>query len=97
MKKKSTSSTLADFKSAHDPSTRFADKIRAGLKSLAAEGPEAWENEGKFMRRCGVAPTCMTDLREQFKAHWVEVPRVGGSQVKRAWFGNAKVAAKARQ
>jgi hypothetical protein len=96
MKKKSVPNTLADFKSTHDPSTRFADKIREGLKSLAAEGPEAWENEGKFMRRCGIAATCMPDLREQFRGHWVEVPRISGSQVKRAWFGNAKVAAKAR-
>ncbi len=94
--KKPVKNTLASFKAAHDQSTRFADKIREGLKSLASEGPEAWENEGKFMRRCGIAPCFMGDIRDQFKSHWVDVPRTTGSQVKRAWFGNAKVAAKAR-
>lgn len=95
--KKQNKNTLASFKSAHDPSTRHAEKIKQGLKSLAAEGKEAWENEGEFIRRCGMATHQFADFREQFKAYWVDVPRTGGSQVKRAWFGNPKVAAKARQ
>ena len=96
MKKKSTSNTLADFKATHDSSTRYVEKIRAGLKSLAAEGPEAWENEGKFIRRCGVAVWKIHEFHDQFKDHWVTVPRTRNSQVKRAWFGDKKVAAKAR-
>jgi hypothetical protein len=96
MKKKSSSNTLADFKSTHDASTRYAEKIKSALHSLSLEGPEAWENEGKFMKRCGVAASVFPDFREQFKDYWVDVPRTSGSQVKRAWFGDKKVAAKAR-
>ncbi len=95
MKKKVTN-TLASFKATHDQSTRFADKIREGLKSLAAEGPEAWENEGKFIRRCGMSPAYFGEYVSQFKDHWVDVPRAAKSQVKRAWFGDKRIAAKAR-
>lgn len=96
MKKKPTQNTLADFRSTHDSSTRYADKIKVGLKSLAAEGPEAWEHEGKFIRRCGMAAHQFPDFRDQFKDYWVNVPRNRESQALRAWFGDKRVAAKAR-
>lgn len=96
MKKKPTN-TLADFKAAHDPSTKYINRIKEGLKSLASEGPEAWENEGKFIRRCGMANHQFPDFRDKFKCHWVEVPRSNNSKAKRVWFGNAKIAAKARR
>lgn len=95
MKKKSVN-TLADFKAVHDPSTRFANKVREGLKSLAAEGKEAWEHEGEFIRRCGIAAHQLTKHRDQFSDFWVDLPRSSSSQKKRAWFGDKRVAAKAR-
>jgi hypothetical protein len=94
--KKKVANTLVDFKTRHDRSTIYINKIKEGLKSLAAEGPEAWENEGEFIRRCGLATHQMSSFREQFKDHWIKVPRRGNSRVMAVWFGNSKVAAKAR-
>jgi hypothetical protein len=96
MKTNSKQRDLASFKSLHDPSIRYINKITAGLASLAGEGKEAWENEGEFIRRCGMAVHTFSGLRDQFKEYWVYIPRSGTSQVKRAWFADKRIAAKAR-
>lgn len=96
MKKKSVPNTLASFKAIHDPSVRYANKIREGLKSLAAEGKEAWENEADFIRRCGTSTHVVSKLSDQFSDYWINVPRRGNIRTVRVWFGNKRIAAKAR-
>lgn len=91
------SKTLADFKAEYDPDVRIPAKIRAGLASLLAEGREAWEYEQEFLRRCGtgVGNSHITMYRPPFEKHIVEVKQ-GGKNLKRVWFADVKVAAKAR-
>jgi hypothetical protein len=94
---KKTAKTLADFKAEYDPDIRIPALINAGLKSLLAEGPEAWEYEIDFIRRCGpgVGLATMALYREKFAKHFVEVKH-GGKNPKRVWFADVKIAAKAR-
>ena len=94
--KKKPANTLADFKAAHDPSTKYINRIKEGLKSLAAEGPEAWENEADFIRRCGTSVHAVKPYYDQFKDHWINVPRKGNIRTTRVWFGDKRIAAKAR-
>ena len=88
--------TLADFKAEFDPDVKIPNKIRDGIASLAKEGPEAWEYEQEFIRRCATSTTYFSRYRDQFAEFSVELPSNGKSQKVRAWFGNKKVAAKAR-
>lgn len=94
--KKKVVNTLADFRTEHDRMTMYANKIKEGLKSLAAEGPEAWENEAEFIRRCGTSTHAAKICYDQFKDHWINVPRKGNVRTVRVWFGDKKVAARAR-
>lgn len=90
--------TLADFKAAYDPNVRIPAAIRAAIASLLAEGREAWEYDADFIRRCGpgVGNTNMTAYRDTFAKHIVKV-REKGKNEKMIWFGDAKVATKARE
>lgn len=92
-----TAKTLADFKAAYDPNVRIPTQIRAALASLQAEGKEAWEYEMDFIRRCGerVGNVQLTAFREMFADYQVKV-REKGKNDKVIWFGDPKVAAKAR-
>lgn len=93
---KQTPKTLADFKSAYDPNVKIPTRIREGLVSLAKEGPEAWEFEVDFIKRCGLSVTQFAAFREPFSDHIVETRPERTSNVKRVWFGDKKVAAKAK-
>jgi hypothetical protein len=88
--------TLATFRQAHDPRVKNPAKIRAALKSLAAEGPESWEYEADFCRRAMLSHNQISPYRDEFAAHIVEV-RPDGKNIKCVWFASAKVAAKARE
>lgn len=89
--------TLADFRAAYDPAIKIPARIREALAELQKEGgPEAWEPEGEFIRRCKVSQTQFAYYRDTFKEHIVELPHTRSSQVKRAWFADKKTAAKAR-
>jgi hypothetical protein len=94
---KPTFKDLAAFKMEHDPNVKVPIKIKAALASLLAEGKEAAEYELDFIKRCGpgVGATHIAAFREQFAAHIVTV-RANGKSEKRVWFGDPKVAAKAR-
>lgn len=86
--------TLADFKAAHDPNVIIPNKIRAGLALIEKEGPEHWVYEMEFLKLSGLSTTQLAAFRDQFAAHTVEASV--GKNVKRCYFGNAKVAAKLR-
>lgn len=94
---KNTAKTLADFKSEYDPDVRLPKAIKAGIESLLATGREAWEYESDFIRRCGngVSNSNLQYYRAQFDKHIVEVKQ-GGKNLKRVWFADIKVAARAR-
>ena len=87
--------TLAEFRSQFDPDVRVPELIRAGLKSLLAEGQEAWEYEQEFIARCGqgVSNANIGKYRPQFEKHIV-VTR--GKNPKNIWFADPKVAAKVK-
>jgi hypothetical protein len=89
--------TLADFRAEYDPDVRVPKLISAGLASLLALGTEAWEYELDFIRRCGpgVGNASLAAYRDKFAKHIVEVKQ-GNKNVKRVWFADIKVAAKAR-
>lgn len=86
--------TLAAFKAEFDPSVKVPEMIRAALKSLAAEGQEAWEFDKEFVARCGTNYASMTPYLEQFADHIVMIST--RNKKVRVWFADKKVAAKAR-
>jgi hypothetical protein len=96
-KVKAGSKTLADFHAQYNPDVRIPKLISAALTSLLATGVEAWEYEVDFIRRCGagVGPAMVSTYRDQFAKHIVEVKQ-GNKNLKRVWFADVKVAAKAR-
>jgi hypothetical protein len=89
--------TLADFAAEYNPDVRIPAAIKSALASLREEGPEAWEYDMDFVRRCGpgVGNTNMSNYRGQFEKHQVKV-RIKGKNEKIVWFADIKVAAKAR-
>lgn len=87
---------LIDFKAAFDPDVKIPEKIRSALKSLASEGPEAWEMDRDFVIRCGTNFAMLSRYRDQFLEYIVEVPGVNTSKKRCVWFGDKRVAAKAR-
>ncbi len=97
MSAKKPAKTLADFRAEHDPEVRIPNQIRAALESLRAEGPEAWEYDADFIKRCGdrVGNANIAAFRSQFEKHQVRV-RMKGKNDKIVWFADLKVAAKAR-
>jgi hypothetical protein len=85
---------LDAFRSVHDKNVTIPNKIRAGLTALKkAEGAEAWEYEGEFVKRAGIAQTDLGAFRSQFEDHIVETK---GKSAKRVWFVDAETAATAR-
>ncbi len=96
MTKSPKKKTLAEFKSLYDPNVCIPAAIRAGFASLlAAEGPEGWEYELDFMKRCDLNVTKLAQFRDQFEKHIVIV-RPAGKTERRIWFGDVKIAEKAR-
>jgi guanyl-specific ribonuclease Sa len=88
--------SVADFKAAHDPNVIVPAKIRKGLELIAKDGPENWVYEVDFLKLSGVSTTQLATFRDQFAEYIVETPAQHGKNVKRVYFGNAKVAAKLR-
>jgi hypothetical protein len=75
----------------HDPSYIVPKKIKAGLESL---GPDSWEYEEEFRKRCGISsPNTFAPFRVQFADFYVEVP---GKTLKRIWAGSKAFATKIR-
>lgn len=97
MKKPQKSKTLADFKAEYDPDIKIPALIRTGLASLLAEGRESWEYELEFIRRCGtgLGNSNIAKYRPLFEKHIVEV-RANSKNLKKVWFADVKVAARAR-
>lgn len=92
---KAKGKTLDDFNLAHNPDVKIPAAIAAGLVSLLAEGPQSWEYEGEFMKRCnGVGNNNIGKYREQFAKHIVIIKMA--KSPKCAWFADPKVAARAR-
>lgn len=88
--------TAADYRAAHDVDVIIPNKIRAGLAAIKKEGAQNWEYEQDFLRRIVVSVTQLAAYRDGFKEHIVEAPATHGRNVKRCYFGDAKVAATLR-
>lgn len=90
--------TVAEFRSVHDRSVVIPNKIRAALAELLKVGPEHYEYEVEFMKRLqGVSVADMGMYRDQFEEYVLEVQIPGkGSNKRKVWFGDKKVAAKLR-
>jgi len=88
--------TLDDFRAAHDPNVIVPNKIRAALAAIEKDGPENWLYEADFLKLSGLSTTQLSQFRDQFEAHIIETKAGSGRSAKRAYFGNAKVAAKLR-
>jgi hypothetical protein len=87
----------AAFRAAFDPNVIVPNKIRAGIESLAkAEGPDGWEEEIHFLKRCGINAQTVSPHREKFSAHIVEA-RTPGRKTVNVWFADPKVAAAERK
>lgn len=89
--------TLAEFRATHDRSVVVPNKIRNALAELIKIGPEHFEYESEFIKRAGLSQADIGAYREQFSDHIIEAKVPGkGSNARRAWFGDKKVAAKLR-
>ena len=89
--------TLAEFRSVHDRNVVIPSKINAALEALLKIGPEHYEYESEFMKLAGISQADIGLFRDQFADHIVEAKVPGkGSNARRAWFGDKKVAAKLR-
>ena len=88
--------SLDTFKRDIDGDIRHPAIIRAGLASLlASEGPEGYETEQEFLRRCpGCGNSHISRVRPQFAQHIV-LARPDGKNEKRIWFATVKAAAEA--
>lgn len=97
-------STLAAFKSLHDPSVIIPNKIRAALAKLAKEDVafayEATDTRGgtPMTKRADVSTLHLAQYRKQFADHIVRVAQDTGSRraPRLVWFGDSKVAFAAR-
>jgi hypothetical protein len=93
---KTQAKTLADFNANFNPDVKVPMRLKAALASLAGEGPEAWEYEVDFIKRAAVSTTQIAKYREQFTKHFVAVRMDRSGSIKNIWFGDPKVAEKAR-
>ena len=84
-----TGNTLDDFRAAFDKSFIVPKKIAAALEKLG----DGWEYNLDFSKTADVSINDLSMFAEQFENHIVDV---GGKTRKRIWFGDAKLAAKAR-
>jgi hypothetical protein len=90
--------TLDTFRAAHDRDVIVPNKIRAALEQIRKAGPEHYEYEGDFVRLAGISQNDIGLFREQFKEHIVETRSTSASKnPKRCYFGDPKVAARARK
>lgn len=94
MKKGNNLNTLKHF---HDDKTFISERVVVALESLKKEGPEAWEYEKDFAKRCGLTFTHLGLIRDQFAKYIVPLrkSRRAGTKAMNAWFGDPKVAVKA--
>ncbi len=83
--------SFEDFQALHDPAYIVPRKIKAGLDSL---GPDAWEYEADFRKRCGInSPNVFAPYRGEFKEFYIELP---GKTSVRIWAGSKALATKIR-
>lgn len=81
---------LSSFRAIHDKNVVVPNKIRAGIASLEKEhGPEGWEYEMDFIKRCGVSTTDFGAFRDAFDDQVVETT---GRNPKKAWFATVRAA-----
>jgi len=85
--------TVDAFRAAHDRDIIVPRKITEALGRMAKEGPEHWLYEADFIKLAGISQTDMGAHRDTFAKHIVTTT---GRNPKRAWFHDAKVAAKLR-
>lgn len=89
--------TLAEFRAVHDRNVVIPDKIKAALAELLKIGPEHYEYESEFIKRAAISQSDIGAFREQFADHVLEAKIPGkGSNARRVWFGDKKVAARLR-
>jgi len=94
--KRSTKNVL-DFRAAHDKSYIVPQKIENGIKSLAKEGPEAWDYEVDFLKRTGLSTTDLAMYRDAFEDYIVIVSAMHQRSTKRIWCASKQLAAKLRE
>lgn len=87
---------LDSFRNQFDKRVIVPNKVRAALAAMLNVSPEAWLEENDFAEKAGVTKEELRPHREEFDRHIVEVKLKGRSAPKRIWFGDHKVADKAR-
>ena len=80
-----------EFRTAHDKSYIVPKKIREGIEEL---GPDGWEYEREFLRRCGLSTTDLSRFRDGFEDYHVNT---GGKSPKRCWTGSPEFAEELRE
>jgi len=96
---------LATFAASHNDDVKIPNKIRAALEQMRKEdGEEAYAYEATdpegtpFIKRAGISGVQLSQYRDQFAEHVVQVKQDTGSRrgPRWVWFATAKAAKKAR-
>lgn len=89
----SKAKTLDSLRAVHDDSVVIPTRIRARFAAMLKAGPEEHDYEADFLKAAGVSNNKIGAFRTQFKAHIVKTI---GTNPKRVWFADPKVAKKFR-
>jgi hypothetical protein len=83
--------SLAEFRAQYDKATIIPARVRAGLKTIGAQG---WEYEVQFAKIAGVSLADLGRVRDEFaENHVVTI----GRDSRRAWAGSRATAAAMRE
>ena len=85
---------IAEFQAAHDKNYIIPDKITKGIIALSKLGPDVWEYEVAFLKRCGISTTDFAMFRDQFQDFMVLTK---GHNPKRVWCASKVLAKKFRE
>lgn len=80
---------IDQFAESHDRTVIIPKKIKSGLSALG----DSWEYESEFIKRCKLSNKDISDYREQFKEHVVDLT----ADRRRAWAGTKRFADKMRE
>lgn len=81
--------SLEQFADSHDRAVMIPKRIKEGLAQLG----DSWEYEQEFIKRCKLSNAAISQYRDQFKEHVVEIT----ADRKRVWAGTVKFASKLRE
>lgn len=88
---------LKDFSAQYDRKMQVRKRLTDALVALRKLGREEWRSERELIDSVSVSCKDIGELRPEFEAHIVIVPSAArGKVIKRIWFADPRVAAKAR-